>query len=374
MNLRILARYPFVPEAKEYLKEISLDSLFKSDEYEDARNLGYMRVRSSLTGEKVDFPAPRGDYALKTIFLSFFVAKILLIALDDPLITRRFANIERDALEENLKTRPEDIEEVAKSLGLRFRHVGAISSDILSKKEEGVAIFEKGKDEFEIHFIDFIKYAKNFSTDEFRLVRQRLKAGWLPISAKNFIKIIREAFVVSFVDDVESQSDKKEFLKKYFKNEMEELKNLKDEYVSSYSQVDLGEVNVDAFPPCMKSIIAKIREGVNVSHEARFSMVAFLHQIGMSNDEILNIFATVPDFRKDLTLYQIRHITGEISGKEYKVPKCATLRSYGLCVRDMAKDPLCFKSWMSHPLLYYKIKKGGFKKEHARSKQNAEQR
>ena len=274
-----------------------------------------------------------------------------LIALDDPLVTRRFANIERDRLERNLEDVPEDIELVAESLGIKFR-----------KNDEG----------YEVYFIDFIKYAKNFSTDDFRLVRQRLKGGWLPLPRDKFIKILREAFVEKFVEDVENQKEKRKILEKYLKNEVEELRNLKDEYVSSYSHVDLGEVDINAFPPCMKNIIAKIKEGVNVSHEARFSMVAFLHQIGMSNDEILNIFATVPDFRKDLTLYQIRHITGEISGKEYKVPKCATLRAYGLCVRDVAKDKLCFKPWMTHPLLYYKIKKEGFKKARAKSPQSAE--
>ncbi len=367
MNLRLLAKYPFLPEAREILSEVSIGDVVNSNDYEDVRELGFERLRASLTGEKINLPFPGNDRNDRLLFFSFVVAKLILIAMQDPLVTRRFANVERDRLVDRLTDSPEDIETVAQGLRLRFR-----------KEEDG----------YYIYFIDFIRYAKNFSTDDFRLLYQPLKNGWLPIStdvpvrrdkkkkgAKNrFTLIIREAFVSRFVEDVEAQADKADFLGGAFKEYIEELKKLKDEYVSSYTQVDLGDVNVDAFPPCMKTIIAKIQQGVNVSHEARFSLVAFLHRIGMSNDDILKVFATVPDFRKDLTEYQIKHITGEISGKEYSVPKCATMRAFGLCVSDVANDKLCEKKWMTHPLLYYKIKKEALaKKVPSRQSESAEE-
>ncbi len=332
----LLAKYPFLPRAREVLKDVSIDDILNSPFYEEARELGYERLRASLTGEEVALPTTGYDRNRRLLFFSFIVAKLILIALQDPLVTKRFANVERDRLVRMLEASPEDIKTVATGLGIRFRDLG---------------------DEYEIYFIDFIKYAKNFSTDEFRLLYQPLRRGWFPIDRERFIKVIREAFVARFVEEVAAQSSNSHFLEKAFSGYISELKGLKDEYISSYSQVDLGDVDSDAFPPCIKAIIAKIQQGVNVSHEARFSLVTFLHKIGMSNEEILKIFATVPDFRKDLTEYQIRHITGEISGKEYSVPKCATMRAFGLCVRDIAKDALCSKQWMTHPLLYYKIKK-----------------
>ncbi len=60
---------------------------------------------------------------------------MFLIALDDPLVIRRFANIERDRLESNLEDVPEDIELVAKSLDIKFR---------------------KNNEEYVVYFIDFI--------------------------------------------------------------------------------------------------------------------------------------------------------------------------------------------------------------------------
>ena len=314
-----------------------------------------MRVRASFTGEKVEFPPPTNDDNLLTIFLSFIVAKLILIAMDDPIITRRFANMERDNLERILASKREDIDMVASAFRIRF------------EREDEMGM------NYRIHVIDYIHYAKKFSSEEFRLINHDLKRGWLTIKREQFIKILREAFVEWLIEDIARQKDKGKTLRRYFSSEIEEIKSLKDDYISQYSSADFGAVDTKAFPPCMKVIISKIREGINVSHEARFALVAFLHQIGMSNEDILKIFASVPDFKKDITQYQVKHITGKISGKEYNVPKCATMRAFGICPRDMAKESLCYRKWMTHPLLYYRIKKGGSTKEHATQKQNAEQ-
>ncbi len=352
MNLRMLARYPFLPEASEVLDSITIEDLLDGDEYYDARNLGIMRVKYALTGEKIKLPPPTSDKNLLTTFLSFIVAKLILIALQDPVVTRRFANVERDRLERYLSELQDDIEPVANAMKIRYR---------------------KHDDHYYIHFIDFIKYAKNFSSEEFRLLYQKVKKGWLPLKRERFIKILREAFVENLVTEIENRKDRAPVLKSVLGEVIEEIERLKDEYVSTYTSADLGEVEVEAFPPCIKAIIAKIQQGINVPHEARFTLVTFLHKIGMSKEDILKVFSTVPDFRKDLTLYQIRHITGEISGKEYSVPKCSTLRSYGLCIKDSANDKLCDKEWMTHPLLYYKIKKEGFKKASSRQNKTSEE-
>ena len=347
--MRLLAKYPFLPEAREYLKNVDLERLLSSEEYEDVREKGIMRLRAIFTEEKVRFASDEER------FLSFFVAKIILIGIQDPIITRRFANIERDRIEEHLLSdSDQNVEKVASSLNIKFKKISEFINNV--------------NYEYEIHFTDFIKYAKNFSTEGFRLIYQRLKHGWIPLPREKFIKILREDFVENFVRDVERQKEKRSSIEKYFRKEIEELKNLKDEYISNYSPVDFGEVNTDAFPPCIKKIIAMLKNGVNLSHQARFSLVAFLHKIGMSNDEILKIFSSVPDFKENLTKYQIEHITGKISGKEYSMPKCTTMQAYGLCIKNEVNDRLCRNDWMSHPLLYYKIKKGA-----SRYKKPAEQ-
>ena len=344
----MLARYPFLSDGRDLLKEIKLSELLESPKYERIRGLGIERVKACYTEKR---PFIVDDYEK---FLSFHVARLILIALGDPIVIRRFAVTERDSLEKILINREEDVDIVARDLDIRFRHVNVVVNGQVYH--------------YDVHFIDFIKYAKNFSTEDFRLINQKLRNGFVLLQKDKFIKIIREAFVERFVDDILSRADEGKKIKKYFTSALNEITNLKDDYISKYTPLEFGSVNVDAFPPCMKTIMAKISQGINVSHQARFSLVAFLHRVGMKEEDILKIFAGVPDFKKDLTLYQIRHITGKISGKEYSVPKCATMRAYGLCVRDTAKDNLCHKQWMTHPLLYYKIKMENFKKASSKQK------
>ncbi len=81
------------------------------------------------------------------------------------------------------------------------------------------------------------------------------------------------------------------------------------------------------FPPCIKELIAKIRKGENLTHQARFSLTAFLLNVGWTQDQILDLFRGFPDFNEKVASYQISHI----SKRKYKPPSCETMRNWGLC-------------------------------------------
>lgn len=95
----------------------------------------------------------------------------------------------------------------------------------------------------------------------------------------------------------------------------------------------------DLFPPCISHALANVQGGVNLAHSMRFAMTSFLLSVGMSVDEILNLFNVSPDFDAEVTLYQIEHIAGA-TGNVYKPPACDTMRTYGNCI---GKDRLCEK-------------------------------
>ena len=315
----------------------------------EARTLGISMVLDVFQ-EKSEIYA--GDSL--TRLLAYHVAKLFLIALQDPIITQRFANRMRDMLEEHLIGEEDElVEKVAESFRIKFKKP---SQEIIRMhlNFRNCLVFRT------VHFTDFIKYASRLSGDNFRLLNQPLINGWIPVSREVFMKLIREAYVQNFTKEIEEKKSDASLLRKYFETEITKAKEIKNEFIASYSPGDLGSVDPRAFPPCIHSIMNQLKEGMNLPHQARFFLVTFLHKIGLKNEEILKIFSTVPDFREDLTKYQIEHITGKISGKEYSVPKCETLRAYGLCVRDVAKDKLCMKEWMSHPLLYYKLRKEYF--------------
>jgi DNA primase large subunit len=101
----------------------------------------------------------------------------------------------------------------------------------------------------------------------------------------------------------------------------------------------------------MYNLLAQIQNHENVPHMGRFAIVAFLHHIGLGNEEIFRVFGDVPDFAADVTKYQIEHITGTSSPTEYTPPECSTMKSYGICP---GPDRICLT--IKHPLQYYRVK------------------
>ncbi len=351
-ELRFLAKYPFLPEAMDFVGNVDLEELLTSFVYDNARYYGISLVKSCLSDNPGRITAEDEDR-----IYGFFVAKLLLMAIQDPIVTRRFANMLRDDMEAKLVSEEEEnVFLVAEALGVRYRRA---SDEVKEMSREYGRVWNRSSYTVftMVHFIDFIRYASRISGDAYRLVNQPVRRGWIPVSKEDFVKVLREAFVQNLVEEIEDSAPKADALKGYFSSEIQEIEEMKNEYLSKYSPSDFGDVVEEAFPPCLKSIIAKVKSGVNLPHQARFFMVTFLHKIGVEKEEIMKIFSTAPDFNESMTRYQVEHITGEISSKEYEVPKCSTLQAYGLCLRDVVDEPLCRKEWMNHPLLFYKLRK-----------------
>jgi DNA primase large subunit len=107
-----------------------------------------------------------------------------------------------------------------------------------------------------------------------------------------------------------------------------------------------------AFPPCMKQLYDKAKSGRSISHISRFALTSFLINIGMSVEEVINLFRSSSDFNERLTRYQVEHIAGERGSRtKYLPPKCSVLRTHGVCVNS---NETCKK--VIHPLSYYRRK------------------
>ncbi len=115
---------------------------------------------------------------------------------------------------------------------------------------------------------------------------------------------------------------------------------------------DLGPIDESRYPPCMTALILALAGGANLTHMGRFALTAFLHTIGLSVTQIVEVYQRSPDFDLEKTLYQVEHISGR-SGTEYTPPSCATMETNGLCVH---RDALCER--IGGPLGYYRKKKG----------------
>ncbi|EQD75008.1 DNA primase large subunit, partial [mine drainage metagenome] len=258
----------------------------------------------------------------------------------DPMMTTtpfsRFSITVRDIYQHMIESfSPDLVEDAANSLGLRVEKV-------------------EGKT-FRIRALDYIRSNTHLSGTRYRLAFQDIKDGWVYLDKLVLSKVLREHFVTRIKEFYDSIDPRKAMdilgdfqgMMQYIGDQWKAIKGKRT--------TDLGSVDQSLFPPCIKEYLVEMRDGVNLSHMARFTLVSFLHKIGMQNPEIMALFKTAPDFNQRMTEYQVDHVTGQISGTEYSPPKCEVLRSNHLCY--WGDDGLCHQEWLRHPLQYYTVKK-----------------
>lgn len=331
MDLRILARYPFLGEAAKRAnpENLALDELLTNRGYERARALGYDRVLSALERfEIADRPTASDPDAVNEL-LSYPIARMIVSAASDPFLTRRYAVAEaklahRRFLEEDAPF----LRTVAADLGLD-----------LSPDDGG----------FRMHFTDFLKFTNQMRDKDWKLINQRVASGHVLLPKEKSVRVMQNA--VQRKIDEELPLPVNDVILDTFDDEVREIRRLLGEHRKHWKAKDVGAIRITRFPPCMYNILAAIQSHENVSHMGRFAIVAFLHHLGLSNEEIYRVFGDVPDFAADVTKYQIDHITGTSGATEYTPPECSTMKSYSLCP---GPDALCLT--LTHPLTYYRRK------------------
>lgn len=263
----------------------------------------------------------------------------ILKAIDINILTTRVVNLTRDILERELSSRKTGIEDViayAFSLGLHPQ-------------------FDDTSETFMIPVSEFIVYNSRVSGPRYRLVNQAVIRGRVVCTRELMCKIIREAFVsraFSYLSTISRES-----AQSALNSAGDLICSLKElvEKTGLTREVTLGEVDSSIFPPCIKEYISQMQDGVNLPHMARFTLVSFLHKIGMEKENIMGLFRTAPDYNEKFTTYQVNHVIGETSSTEYSPPKCTVLQSNHLCYKG--EDTICNSTWLRHPLQYYTYRK-----------------
>ncbi len=96
------------------------------------------------------------------------------------------------------------------------------------------------------------------------------------------------------------------------------------------------------FPPCIKHLIAELKQGKHLSHHERFAVATFLINIGTDVEYVLNLMRYSPDFNEKIARYQVEHLAGlRGARKKYLVYSCDKMKSLGICVAECGtKNPL----------------------------------
>jgi len=339
-----LAKYPFTVDAVEYVKGLE----FKLEDfsgYEQVADRAVERLKESALRPVRDGYLPgkeerMGDEGRRNVeILSFPLAIIMMKSVGDPYFQKRFALYEAKKASGWLEN-----DDTGKIVEIARKNFGwKVSQDIPAKM-------------LKLHFSDYLRNASKLREDKWKLVNRSLEYGDVYITKTDAARLleeeVRQHIYSKFQGDVEVElpqtlGDRVAELKTFFQAQKKALP----------SEEKLGEVDSKAFPPCIASMYMQVLSGKNVSHIGRFTLTAFLLNVGASTEEVSKLYTSATDFDERLTRYQVEHIAGVVGGRvKYKPLTCANMRTHRLCSNP---DETCSK--IRHPLQYYGRKKRSLK-------------
>lgn len=333
MEIRELARFPFLPQASAEIQArgIDLAEVTRDPAYAHTRQLGRTRVVAAVERGDLDDPVITSDQEALREFLAYPIARMIVSCVADPYLIRRYSLAEARAAKRRLEAAdPGFLRAVAGELETRLA------------TEDGT---------FRMHFTDFLRHTRTMRDASWKLVNQVVDRGDVVLTKERAARALQNAIQSRVMRGLPLPVN--DAILEAFRADVAEVGRLVRERKGRFRSEDLGKISITRLPPCMVALLAQIQNHENVPHSGRFAIVSFLHHAGVSNEEIFRIFGDVPDFAVDTTRYQIDHITGVISPTEYTPPECATMKSYGICPGG---DELCQQPWMNHPLTYYRRK------------------
>ena len=313
-ELRFSVKYPFTELARRIVSEmkISFDNL---DPVFIDRAI--QRINQDVKGGVILNANSKLTRVLEADLVSFPVSKIIVALSPDSFLKKRFVSGEANALRKSLFVESDDT-------------LSSLSSEL------GIDVVD-GK----VHYKPYLKYIP--SDDSYKLVYQELSSGYIKVNRSALIELIVTAFSRRLEKDISEKPKGLEHLSVY----------LSEVSVEKRASINYsGPVDADAFPPCMKKLLADASAGVHLGHNARFALAAFLVNVGLDEEKIIDVFRGQDNFNERLTRYHVEYIMGKKgSGSKRLPPSCDKMKVYGLCFNP---DALCKK--IKNPLGYYKAK------------------
>ncbi|RZN38336.1 MAG: hypothetical protein EFT35_04920 [Methanophagales archaeon ANME-1-THS] len=369
-----ISLYPFLAAASNYVKEsgITLDDLITAAAFERARLRGKERIREAIRARTVRKPKILSAAQAEVELLSYPFARILVSCIGDERLVRRYALSESKSAYEKL---------------LEESSSGSSSDDCINElsREFGMRVAvvrqEREREQVKILFSDYLRFTSTLRDKRWKLVNRGLEKGWVNLRKAEFFRIVQEAIYERIKKDLplDVPGALCDSIRSYTEDLRVELANWQKKYDESGFESTSGFRVRDPryFPPCIAAILSNLKEGVNVPHSARFAATAFLLNIGLTEDEIMELYKNAPDFDEERTRYQVEHIAGDKGSVRYTAPSCDTMRTYGNCIKPLQglrvspsrarggmggaldaaeshSDDVCER--ITHPLSYYKLK------------------
>ncbi|MFP3985703.1 MAG: hypothetical protein ACLFU9_07060 [Candidatus Bathyarchaeia archaeon] len=307
-----LAKYPFLPQAQNYIKQLNLTI---QELTETPQIIKHAQQRITQSFQTIPQPSPRIQN-LHIEITSFPVAIMMVAAIDDNYLKKRYALYEAKKAYQHLKQeKAEKILEIAKFFNWNVQTAPEISTY-----------------PFAINFVNYLQNTTTLQHSEWKLINRQLEKGRVYITIHEATRLLQE----EIRKHIETKLDTK--ITQLPPEIQKTIQKLKNTFISQKTTIKKEEypqtVDLEAFPPCIKALYEATTTGHHLSHTGRFTLTAFLINIGMPAQSIMDLYHNLTDFNERLTLYQIEHIAGQRGSRtKYKPPKCQTLRTHGICTQ-----------------------------------------
>ncbi len=319
MDPQTLSRYPFRNESQEWIREqgVSLAEVLTSPAYERVVDAGKDRVMEAMTEEGVLDKTALNEVEALIAILSYPIARMLVSSVGDLLLIRRHALREAKAAYEHM-----------------VREDASFLLEMAQEELDVPAFLEDGGEEdvFRLHFTDYLKNASAIRAKKWKLHNQDLREGFVRLEKRKFARLLQEALRRRIESELPLEVSE-EILER-LSDEIDQVVGGVENLRESLQKESYGEFSMDHLPPCMMDLLKKTQEGVNVPHMGRFALTAFLSHVGLDVDDIIGLFRVSSDFKESIASYQVRHILGDISGTRYTPPSCATMQTFGICLKE----------------------------------------
>jgi len=302
MELSFYSKYPFTKGAKELMSSAKVDDEFGLSE------LAERRVTNALRDGRIPTASVElEDSQLLLQIASYAVSRMIVTLLKSRYYTNRYAVSEAKRANSCMTADiDENVLKIARELGVKCDIDGY----------------------YAVGFGDYLRYAPKSS--DYKLVNRKLVKGKVRLKRAEFIRMLEEAVRLKIESELPLKMDN---VPDRIKNAAEAVKReIPKEPKPASISLEGGE-----FPPCIDKLLENLKTVENLGHTARWVLAVYLLNVGMKLDDVVKVFSTSPDFDERVTKYQVEHSMK----RGYKVPSCASLDSYGLCVANCGvKSPL----------------------------------
>lgn len=360
----VLARYPFLPQASVWIREmasrhaIDLSELLDGSLMERARQRARIRLIDSIQS-KEGVQVIGGDVHTEEGRLieafSFYYARLVMCASEDERLIARWAQAEAARAEQLLIQDAGNLHTIAQTYIGRVELLGPSTMPAQRVASAGLReLRQQTSSQWRVGLADFIEICPRITGSRWRLPNVDVEAGWVKLhderqyaSSAKLARLLRERIKSSIeAEALEKMAEVTTDLAVRLAEPVGMVRNLMANKASE--AIALVGAEESDWPPCMQKIIADLAGGVNVNHFGRLFLASMAATLALPQESCVSFFRGAPDFSEATTTYQVQHVYQH----EYTPAGCAKLKVNHNCPVLPGDNRTCDQSWMDHPLKY----------------------